>query len=142
MDGWIGAAKQSWFGARQPTYLGHRRQQARLDALAEPGTVGADARASVGNDPGSRNDGLHEAPGVEEGFDGAQPRCGDLQRWEDEALGDEATRFGEVGVPIGEERVPSAVLRVELEGQARIFCRDKLRATTLTSSRTRQNSQI
>lgn len=54
---------------------------------------------------------------VDEGFDGARPRWGDLQRMEDEAFGDEATRFGEVGVPMGEERVSSAVLRVELEGK-------------------------
>lgn len=54
---------------------------------------------------------------VEEGFDGARPRWGDLQRMEEEALGDAATRFDEVGVSLGEERVPSAVLRVELEGR-------------------------
>ena len=54
---------------------------------------------------------------IEEGFDGARPRWGDLQRLEEEALGDAATRFDEVGVPMGDERVSSAVLRVELEGR-------------------------
>ncbi len=54
---------------------------------------------------------------VPEGFDGPRPRWGDVQRMEDEVLGDAATRFGEVGVPMGEERVASAVLKVELDGR-------------------------
>lgn len=36
---------------------------------------------------------------------------------EDDAFGDDPTRFDKVGVAMGEERVPSAVLRVELEGK-------------------------
>lgn len=36
---------------------------------------------------------------------------------EEEVLGGAVTRFGEVGVPVGEERVASAVLKVELDGK-------------------------
>lgn len=41
---------------------------------------------------------------VEEGFGGSRPRWGDLQRMEEEAFGDEATRFSEMGVLRGAER--------------------------------------
>ena len=54
---------------------------------------------------------------VEEGHDGRRPRWGDLQRMEEEVLGDAVTRFGEPGVPVGDERVASAVLKVELDGK-------------------------
>lgn len=54
---------------------------------------------------------------VEEGHDARRPRWGDLQRMEDDTLGDAAVRDDEAGVPMGEERVQSAVLRVELDGR-------------------------
>ncbi|MDS9467608.1 BrnA antitoxin family protein [Paracoccus sp. MBLB3053] len=54
---------------------------------------------------------------IEDGLDGPRPRWGDLQRMEEEVLGDEATGWDEAGVPLGEERVSSAVRRVELDGK-------------------------
>lgn len=51
---------------------------------------------------------------VPEGHDSARPRFGDLQRMEDEVMGDDAFHEGERGVPMGEERVSSEARRAEL----------------------------
>lgn len=56
---------------------------------------------------------------VEEGFDGPRPRWGDLQRREEAAFGPDPAASGAGGVPMGEERVSSAALKVELDGLRR-----------------------
>lgn len=53
---------------------------------------------------------------VDEGHDGRRPRWGDLQRMEEEIFGVDPEDPRKDGVPLGEERVESAVLKVELDG--------------------------